>query len=403
MTGNLLLVGEKMHERGTWRHPTCPRECGCEKETRLHPFQCSKGDSIWNKLTVTMHKWGSFNHAAPGVISAILTGISAWRTQQSAQRMEMKPAINEAFQHQARIGWAQALMGLLSPKWANIQNEHLLSIRSKRSGRQWMASLIRKLWDVSWDLWNHRNHILHSADGPAKALLIERINQRIMYHRERGMRGLPLRCHFLFRDNIDRLLQRPIRSRVAWLAAVSSARKLNVCKARNQHLQDDPDDQLLQQVTRRDAEAKGKLGMPSQTLPVKEIDDRIRANYSKGMQGLPERRRTLFNESLDTLLAKPTRARLEWLSSVTKARRAHEQMTDRRRDFLDPDHALLGQLLDGRQLSQLTRVDKLPTLHTKAGPDKSKTLYIEREDDEPDHLSPDHDFARDSLRILCPR
>jgi hypothetical protein len=41
----------------------------------------------------------------------------------------------------------------------------LLQYKSKRTGRRWVISLIKKLWDTAWDLWQHRNEILHQSEN----------------------------------------------------------------------------------------------------------------------------------------------------------------------------------------------------------------------------------------------
>jgi len=50
----------------------------------------------------------------------------------------------------------------MSQHWANIQQDFLNSIRSRRTGRRWPIPVIKKMWDVSWDLWNHRNGVMHN-------------------------------------------------------------------------------------------------------------------------------------------------------------------------------------------------------------------------------------------------
>ena len=145
-------------------------------------------------------------------------------------------------------------------------------------------------------------------DGPAKGLLLTRINERICYHSELGMRGLPPRCSFLFRHTLDHLQIRTVRSRVAWLSAVTSAAAC--CRRRTQ---------------RR-----------------------------------------------------------------------------KRSAALDKDSLLLSYLVEGRQLSQLAKVDSVLSLRTTIGPDRSRDHHLGREDDNPEFLHPDHDHYRDVIRIVLP-
>ena len=52
-------------------------------------------------------------------------------------------------------------MGMLSHDWADTKNIYLQSLGAKTTGKIWIHSLIRKLWDTVWDVWNYRNHNLH--------------------------------------------------------------------------------------------------------------------------------------------------------------------------------------------------------------------------------------------------
>jgi len=40
---------------------------------------------------------------------------------------------------------------------ATIQQQHYLFLSSRCSSKWWLNYLIKKLWDIAWDLWNHRN------------------------------------------------------------------------------------------------------------------------------------------------------------------------------------------------------------------------------------------------------
>ena len=70
------------------------------------------------------------------------------------------------------MGWFQAVLGLLSHKWAYIQHLYLQSLGAKVTGLRWISSIIRKLWDTAWDTWNHLNHTLHTPEGPFKMALL---------------------------------------------------------------------------------------------------------------------------------------------------------------------------------------------------------------------------------------
>lgn len=53
--------------------------------------------------------------------------------------------------------------GWLSHEWTNAQHAYYLTIKSLQTGKRWTIALIKKLWDIVWDLWEHRNGILSNS------------------------------------------------------------------------------------------------------------------------------------------------------------------------------------------------------------------------------------------------
>ena len=60
--------------------------------------------------------------------------------------------------------WLQALMGLLSHDWDDIQNLYIQSLSAKITSHRWIYSLIRNVWDTVLDIWNYSKHTLHATD-----------------------------------------------------------------------------------------------------------------------------------------------------------------------------------------------------------------------------------------------
>jgi hypothetical protein len=64
------------------------------------------------------------------------------------------------------------LEGGLAFDWQFAQQIYFKSLRSKKSGLRWVSALIRKLWTVVCDQWEHRNSILHERDPTKQHVLI---------------------------------------------------------------------------------------------------------------------------------------------------------------------------------------------------------------------------------------
>jgi hypothetical protein len=150
----------------------CPR-CLAPVEDINHVWKCQHPDvkALWTTTLIKLSSWLEDQYTDPALKDGFLLYLDSWRSD-----LPLPPAPLEftgLFQSQTAIGW-NLLEGWLSASWADIQQEYLSSIRSRRSGRRWLIALIKKLWDVSWDLWDHRNGIVHrSAQQLQSADLIQ--------------------------------------------------------------------------------------------------------------------------------------------------------------------------------------------------------------------------------------
>jgi hypothetical protein len=57
------------------------------------------------------------------------------------------------------MGWFPFFEGCIAVKWAGLQETHYVWLGWHNTGERWAASLVVKLLDIAWDLWDHRNQI----------------------------------------------------------------------------------------------------------------------------------------------------------------------------------------------------------------------------------------------------
>ena len=74
--------------------------------------------------------------------------------------------IAEAITQQTSIDWTNFLFGCRHYKWKLGHEVHLQYLRSTRSSRRWVIAIIAKLQLTAWDMWQHRNSILHALSSP---------------------------------------------------------------------------------------------------------------------------------------------------------------------------------------------------------------------------------------------
>jgi hypothetical protein len=134
----------------------------------------------------------------------------------------------DTFKTQEKIGWSQFTQGIISYKWATLQQEYYQSIhRSRCTGIGWAAQLISQLWDINLQIWIFRNSKLHSN----KALLHQLHGQEyldIAIEQEfcHGKGNLPSPVTpFSYKYTQQELLGLPIESKIEWFRTILTARE----------------------------------------------------------------------------------------------------------------------------------------------------------------------------------
>jgi hypothetical protein len=83
-------------------------------------------------------------------------------------------------------------------------------------------ALIRKLWQVAWDSWEHRNGFLHEKDNN---LIDSQVNQGIQNQFNMGNQELDHQSQTLFSGGVGAIIHEPLEIRQQWLRRVQVARR----------------------------------------------------------------------------------------------------------------------------------------------------------------------------------
>ena len=98
--------------------------------------------------------------------------------------------LREAVLDQDDIGWYNFLMGRPSRLWTDVQHRYFEWLQRINTGKSWVLALIKKVWEVSWDMWDHRNKVRANTITRADLREIELLNERITDQFAEGTRGL---------------------------------------------------------------------------------------------------------------------------------------------------------------------------------------------------------------------
>jgi hypothetical protein len=207
--------------------PLCPM---CEEvEDARHVWECQSAEAklVKSKGLYKLRQWMSSQRTCPDISRILSARLTSWAygTRAYPQR-STRPGVEKALLDQDEIGWTNFVEGCIALEWTAVQDRYYKSIRSKKSGRQWTIALIKKLLDIAWDLWEHRNGFNNSPEHLEEHYEMDDVDAEICYQYRLGPEGLPQRFHYLFSGACDELLATSISNRLRWANLVNSARIL---------------------------------------------------------------------------------------------------------------------------------------------------------------------------------
>ena len=217
-------VGKWMLRRKQWTHDQCPR-CGQDAEDTVHVLKCQdpRAQELWKKAIDDLNTWMRQQSTHPGIRTAITAYLLAWQGDMPQPTLRNPShGLAKVIEKQNEVGWQSLVEGCPVQGWQDIQQQYFIFIKSRKTGRRWLSSLIRKLWQVAWDMWEHRNSILHDREvGQAAEERATRIREEF----DEGCVLLDKDAQLLFRPGLNRILRYREGQQKAWLARIEVARQ----------------------------------------------------------------------------------------------------------------------------------------------------------------------------------
>ena len=162
----------------------------------------------------------------PQLQQAILDGINSWRDDTPRPRPNNIPyQLRWALQDQDRIGWYNFQLGRVAIRMTEYQNDYYRKQDSKKTGLRWTVALIHKLMATAWDMWEHRNAILHGTTNDYHTKReTAKADRTITKEFLKGKKDILRRHKHLFRSK-RRVLNLNLTDKRRWLDSVKGARK----------------------------------------------------------------------------------------------------------------------------------------------------------------------------------
>jgi len=214
--------GQNMQRRGQRTSTACPR-CQTPVEDKVHILRCQSESARaqWKLSMKALHQWMKDQGTASEIRHAIMTYLEQWANDSPTPGHS-----DETFtEEQRRIGWDRMLDGWLTRGWRDHQEKIWKNAKSRKSCLRWAAALIQKLWDVSWDMWDHRNKELYAGSEIQQQITHSLVDDRIKALYAGGAQQLPRDALKFLRQPLATVLQYPLASKQIWLDAVNTAQQ----------------------------------------------------------------------------------------------------------------------------------------------------------------------------------
>ena len=187
-----IAVGKMMGLRSARKETSCPC-CGHPMETTLHVLRCQALTSRkhWKQGLRTLSQWMTQNQTDPDIQALIYFSLRQFNKDGDFDRY-IDPTLpmgdlQDCAKAQSQIGWTGFLEGLLTPRWAQLQQVHYQQIGSRRTGTRWAIGLSKQLWKLIFSMWDHRNSVLFSKGKVDELSGIVAVHEAIVLEQRLGL------------------------------------------------------------------------------------------------------------------------------------------------------------------------------------------------------------------------
>jgi len=152
--------------------------CQHPSEDKHHIITCLAPEAllVWKKALNNLHQWLWEQMTLLELVADLIAGLSQWHGTTTSQcQVVLSPWQEE----QQEVGWSLVFDGWLSLQWQYEQDQFWFQIWSQKSSQRWTSELIKKLWNIVWDMWEHQNKALHMSPENQQTIIAHFVNDKI--------------------------------------------------------------------------------------------------------------------------------------------------------------------------------------------------------------------------------
>ena len=136
------------------------------------------------------------------------------------------PSTFKALTTQLELGWFALLCRYITSDLSNAQHKYFRNThRKKHDGNTWAKQLSIKLWAITFNLWKHRNQILHETDAVHALSGMNILHSSITAEYNLGQDELPMPYSPFFYQPLIQLLRKSHTYLKRWYMTVRAGRE----------------------------------------------------------------------------------------------------------------------------------------------------------------------------------
>jgi hypothetical protein len=217
-----LATGKVMQRRQQRIFNRCPR-CNHWGEDKMHIVVCwdIRTKIVWQHQMDQLQSKLQKTYTAPEIQQFLLQGIEEFRNHPRRQVEENTEWKAETMQ----IGWLNTISGFLGKSIIQQQDNYYKQLGMRRTGVGWANKIIQQFWQMIYQLWIHRNAILHKKGVIEEISGSALLDIEIEREYDLGCQDLPLAIHKWFNMPKDQLLCQTIEYKKGWLLLIKTVKE----------------------------------------------------------------------------------------------------------------------------------------------------------------------------------
>ena len=195
----------------------------------MHMIKCDHLESAketWKEAQTRLQEHLTKQGTCPLLQKAILDNLNCWREGRPCPRSRQLPTqLRWALKAQDKIGWYNFQLGRVARRMTAYQQDYYRRQGQHRTGLRWTVALIHKLMATAWDMWEHRNSVLHgTSEDYHTRRETAKVDREISREFIEGSHNLTRRHKHLMRSK-RKVLRMELTDKRRWLESMQGARK----------------------------------------------------------------------------------------------------------------------------------------------------------------------------------